>query len=51
MPYATWNFWTFQNNSLFNVLRRYFITNTAEIGRLFKGGAEEKHSHFVIPAY
>jgi hypothetical protein len=51
MQHVLWNFWTFQNNSLFNFRRRYFITNKAEIGRLFKGGAEGKYSHFVTVAY
>jgi hypothetical protein len=51
MPHVFLNFWTFQNNSLFNVQRMYFITNIAEIGSLFKGGAEDKHSHVVNAAY
>jgi hypothetical protein len=51
MPHVFWNLWTRQNNSPFNVQRRYLITNTAEIGRPFKGGTEGKHSHFVIAAY
>ena len=50
MPHIFWNFWTFQNNSIFNVQRRHFTTTAAETGRLFKGGAEGKHSHFVIAA-
>jgi len=51
MSHVFWNFWTFQNNSLLNVQRKYFTTNIAEIGRLFKGGTEDKHSHFVTVAY